>query len=158
MALLITHGLRLNGADPGHTPEGLEQVRRVIASLTLPIGMVVIGTGRRFQEMFGVLYDSNKVEPEVPCRLTPFCGGAEGFDPPTTIILPNGEPCQLKEYIGLSSGFGFDPWTFVNSFPGDTLFLAGGELLMALGEQNLSKGALYGIDHADRVCHLISQG
>ena len=158
MALLITHGLRNSGEDPVHTPEGLKQIQRVVASLTLPIGMVVIGTGWRFQQMFKLLYDAGKVGKDVPCRLTPFCGGAEGFDPPSTIILPNSGTCQLKEYIGLGSGFGFDPWQFVNSFQGDTLFLAGGELLTALGVEKPSKGALYGIDHAERVCHLISQG
>jgi hypothetical protein len=159
MTLIITHGHHYNGADPGHTPEGLAQIRRIAESLNLPIEMVIRGTGRRFEEMKQPLYDAGKIGNDTPARVSPFCGGAEYFDPPKTVILPNGAPCPTREYFGLASGLlGFDPWKFVNAFPDDTIFLAGDELLMALGEKKPAKGALYSLDPADRVCHLISQG
>lgn len=152
MSLIITHGLRHSGTNPTHTAKGLEQ----LWALELPYrpAFVLVGTGARFREMYGVLWSKWLIG--VPMKFSSFCGSADGFDAPDTIVLADGETCKLEDYMGLANTPGFDAWAFVGSQPADTLFLAGGELVTALGIAKPAKGVIYQVDAEARTINLAS--
>ena len=144
---LITHGLRYIGVNPSHTPEGDTQLSRLQNLTGFNIARVVIGTGIRFQEIYSALIDEEKLSGKIPVMFSPFCGSADGLDPPNGIVLADGRKCTLgKDYIGLADTKAFDPWAFIAEQPEGTLFLAGGELAAALGIVKPAKAALYELD------------
>ena len=141
MRYLVTHGERNDGADPGHTSEGLGQIR----SIKLPKGIaqVVVGTGRRHWEV------NEEVAAQLPegvaVKTSPHCGSADSLNSDkTTITLSNGKTVKLSDYIGIETSC-FDAWEFIESQPDGTLFCAGGELMMALGCK-AKRGKLYELD------------
>lgn len=147
---LITHGHRYNGRDPRHNADGYAQLNK----LTLPadIVRVVVGTGRRFEEMLLYFYQTEKLSCSIPRYFSPFCGGAEGFDAPDGIILVTGTCISFEtEYSGMSNKWGFNPWGFIRSQPDKTLFLTGGELMKSLGVEQPSRGALYYLSRNNKV-------
>lgn len=153
---LITHGQRSNGRDPGHNEDGYIQLDNLV--LPNDITQVVVGTGRRFEEMLLRFYQNGKLSPNLPRYFSPFCGGAEGFDAPDEIILVTGTSISFKaEYIGMSNRWGFNPWGFIRSQPERTLFLTGGELMLALGVAKSTRGALYHLSRNNRI-KLLQQG
>lgn len=152
---LVSHGERENGTDPKHTENGIQQIN----NLPIPnITIIVAGTGKRFQESAFIILSSPH-ECSIPLFFSPFCGSADGLDPPDDIVMANGTRCQLStEYIGLDSPW-FDAWGFVNSQPDRTLFCAGGELLIALGLKSIyKKGCLYELYPETHTGKLIAQG
>ena len=153
---LVTHGHRQNGPDPGHNQDGFKQLNNLV--LPNNITRVVVGTGRRFEEMLLHFYQSNQLSTELPRYFSPFCGGAEGFDVPDEITLVTGTCISLKaEYIGMNNKWGFNPHGFIRSQPERTLFLTGDELMMALGVTQPTRGALYHLSRNNKV-QLLRQG
>lgn len=136
---LVTYGRRYFGVNPVHTVIGLEQIR----NLELPpkIDLIISGTGNMFIEIMEII--SHKF-PGASVVYSPFCGSADGLEFDGKGILANGRKVDLDtEYIGLTDQF-FNAWTFIDRFPSNTLFCAGGELMIALGLKNINtKGALY---------------
>lgn len=153
---IVTHGARLNGVNPRHTQEGLAQ----IASLRIPtdIKCVIVGTGKRFWEVFQTLSEKNPIAPDAPVLVSPFCGSADAFTPPSTIVLTSGMEVPLKSYIGINNTDRFDAFGWVSDQPEGTLFIAGAEFLVALGLEKPSKGALYALNDVDKTVTLIQQG
>lgn len=161
----ITHGLRNGGFNPEHTAAGIAQLR----NLVVPQGItnIVLGTGERFEEIFAALFhmneppfDDNPNRPKI--WYSPFVGSADGFDPPDRVILGhrddgNHRSCRLADYIGVANARAFDAWAFVGSLPEGTLFLTGGEFMLALGVEKPSKGALYWIDSKTKAAPLLTQ-
>lgn len=143
MRLLITHGLRRGGVAPRHTAKGLVQ----LASLPKLEGVtrVVVGTGARFVEIYWALVENGKLDQSMPVAYSPFCGGAEGFDAPN-VVLTDGSLCDMSAYIGIGNTAAFDAWKFIEEQPDGTLFLAGGELMIALGCVNPPKAALFALE------------
>ncbi len=168
MRYAITHGLRTNGFNPLHTPEGIAQLR----NLVVPQGItnIVIGTGERHEEIFATLFHMNEPpfegNPNRPkIWYSPFVGSTDGFNPPDRIILGhrddgNHRSCRLADYLGVNTHPAFDAWAFVHSLPDETLFLTGGEFLIALGMSGFEtkRGALYGIDAEQQSISLVAQG
>ena len=158
MKQLVTHGLREAGALPKHTEAGFAQ----FANLPELQGVtkVVIGTGIRFREIYGALTTKGKLDPTtVSIAYSPFCGSADGLDPPDTIVLADGTRCSLEtSYIGFGNTKAFDAWVFVAEQPDGTLFFAGGELMMALGCEKVPKAALFELDSDAKTFRLIAQG
>jgi len=150
---LITHGNRHSGPDPRHTAEGLKQIR----SLQIPsnIKYVIVGTGTRFQEIYEALYPVLPGQAKIIHSI--FCGSSDGIEPDGKGILDNGRKVDLEtEYIGLMNPQYFDAWKFVNSFDGDTLLCAGGELMISLGLKAINeKGHLYELDPEDHTGRMI---
>ena len=151
---LITHGKRNFGVDPKHTTEGIEQIK----NLQLPdnIALVVVGTGKRFQEIY------ETIRPKIygaTVKFSPFCGSADGLEADGNVILTNGTLVDLKkDYISLTNApEAFDPWGFIASLPENTLLCAGGELLIALGGKAINeKGQLYELDPETKTARKIS--
>jgi hypothetical protein len=156
MKHLITHGLRNSGALPQHTAAGLAQ----LANLPKLEGItkVVVGTGLRFMEIYRSLVENGKLDASVPIAYSPFCGSVDGLDPPDTVVLANGTECKLGDYIGFGDTAAFDPWAFIGEQPDGTLFLAGGELMIALGAGKTPKAALFELNVETRDFGLICQG
>ncbi|MFA5926158.1 MAG: hypothetical protein WC831_04440 [Parcubacteria group bacterium] len=154
IAYLITHGERIpETANPGHTEEGLAQIR----SLVLPadVSLIMAGTGQRFEDILKIISEKLK---GVPVKYSPFCGGAESRGSNKTIILASGNVIPAESYVGLKAADIFDPWRLLEAVPDRTLFLAGGELLGALGFQSIKhKACLYGIDLAKRTAIILSK-
>lgn len=155
---LVSHGERKNGANPKHTGKGLEQIRNL--PIPTDVTRFVVGTGNRFHELWLIIevyHNLNSLYK--PLLFSPFCGSADGLDPPDTIVMANGAACQIgTEYLGLESPW-FDAWGFVGSQPDRTLFCAGGELLIALGLKSIyKKGCLYELYPETRTGKLIAQG
>lgn len=166
MRYAITHGDRHSGHNPEHTSYGNRQIaslKPIIRELMPVVRRIIIGTGERFQEMedhFAIgewPYDG----PEQPERFfSPFLGTADGFDPPDRIVIghrDNGAhpSCSPKEYIGIRDSRFFQPWYFVAMQPENTLFLTGGEFMLALGIAKPHKGSIYRIDPAKKLVELV---
>ena len=144
---LITHADRFNGYDPVHTPEGIETLKEILA---VPVSTIVYGTGKRFREIAEIVRETNPNAKMVP---TPLCGGPEGLDPDGHVVLSDGTKIPLQEYEGLEANKEFpDLWEFIETFPEDTVFCAGGELMIALGlNAKRERGTLYVVhlEHKD---------
>ncbi|MFA6503131.1 MAG: hypothetical protein WCT45_02655 [Candidatus Paceibacterota bacterium] len=156
MKYLITHGLRDSGVLPQHTEAGIAQ----FANLPKMDGVakVVVGTGIRFMEIYRTLVANGQLAASTPVVYSPFCGSADGLDPPDTILMADGSVCKLDDYIGFGNTKAFDPWVFIAEQPVGTLFCAGGELMMALGCQKVPKAALFGLNSDARTFELVTQG
>jgi hypothetical protein len=121
---------------------------------------VLIGTGRRFQEMRIVVED--KLPEDVPFIPSPFCGSPDGLNPGNKAILTCGLEVDLdNQYVGLVKATRakvFDPWAFVQMLGDNTLILAGGELMLALntGLGTGEKGQLYRLDPSMKTARKIS--
>lgn len=155
MRYLVTHGLRHGGINPSHTIAGYDQ----IGNLALPetgVAKVVVGTGIRFQEIYDILKACGQLTGNEPRAYSPFCGSADGLDPPDQVILANGMHCLLgRDYIGLADTQAFDAWKFVAEQPEGTLFCAGGELMTALTGNKGEKGRLYVLDVEAKTANLL---
>jgi len=141
MVYLITHGERNFGVNPSHTDEGIQQ----IGNLVLPekISLVVIGTGKRFQQIYCMMINSEYLQQDTPIKYSPFCGSVDGLEADKDVILASGITVSLDNYISIGSNC-FDAWKFVSDLPDRTLLCAGGELIIALGLKSIKeKGCLY---------------
>jgi hypothetical protein len=72
---LITHGDRQYGVNAGHTEKELAQIKLI--SLPAGISLVVLGTGRRFKEIYENLQEKIK---GISILYSPFAGSADSFD------------------------------------------------------------------------------
>lgn len=152
---LVSHGERKNGANPKHKKGGLEQIQNL--PIPIDIARFIVGTGNRFHEVFKTIRRFRRGL-YVPVFFSPFCGSADGLDPDDTIVMANGGRCLNTKYLGLDSPW-FDAWGLVNSHPDRTLFVAGGELMIALGLKSIyKKGCLYELYPETRTGKLIAQG
>ncbi|MDH4330694.1 MAG: hypothetical protein OEV93_04035 [Candidatus Moranbacteria bacterium] len=157
MIFIATHGFRFSGKDPIHTIKGLNQIDYLIAILeTKQIATVVVGTGSRFQEMYDIL---KSAIPEGARKVHAiFCGTSDGLEEDgVTVILNNGRQVHIEDYAGLIKSRCFNPWEFIKMFGDNVLFLAGGELMLALGLGDINeKGQLYEIDPETKTGRKIS--
>lgn len=155
---IITHGKRTEGFNPVHTSDGKQQ----ILNLSVPGGIrkVVVGVGTRFQEIYALIKGDPRIA-SITAFHSPFCGNYDGLKVTPTgnmATMANGD-IPIDTYLGLIGTPGFDPWAFVIGQGADSLFCAGGELLIALGyEGNPPKGALFQLDLDSRTITLIQQG
>lgn len=152
MRHLITHGDRGFGSNPKHSEMGIDQIK----NLTLPekIDLIVIGTGKRFQEIYQFIQDKLS---RIPVKYSPFCGSADGLEADYRIILVDGTLLKDDEYLGMINVPAFDAWKFIADLPDNTLLCAGGELLIALGGKTINqKGQLYELDCEKKVAKKIS--
>jgi hypothetical protein len=140
---LIVHGEMGNGRDPKHTELGLKKIRAI--QLPKEIAIVVTGTGRRMLEILEIV----KARLPSPIQITysPFCGSGDILKK-NQIILSGGRIINLMDYDGLYSSPDnlalFNAWNWVKQYPNNTLFLAGRELMTALGLAKISEeGCLY---------------
>ncbi len=155
---LITHAVRKDGALPETTPEGLAQFAK-LPHLDGVVSLIVIGTGVRFMEIYWELIKNGQLDPALPIKYSPFCGSADGLDQPDTIVLANGIRCKMADYIGFGSTSAFDTWKFIDEQPDGTLFLAGGELMIALGHDvKVPKAALFLLKPEVKEFDFIAQG
>ena len=148
MIYLITHGERDFGVNPSHTDEGMQQ----IGNLTLPekTSLVVIGTGKRFQQIYCMMINSEHLQQDTPVKYSPFCGSADGLEANRDIIMVDGTTVSLDDYISIG-GDCFDAWRFISSLPDNALLCAGGELMIALGLKDINeKGCLYELNPKDK--------
>ncbi len=77
---------------------------------------------------------------------SPFCGSPDGIEADGKIITYREIKIPEEEYEGMIKSPAFDAWKFVESFPENTLFCSGGELMIALGAKGINKkGCLYQI-------------
>lgn len=139
-SILITHGNRFFGPNPGHTEEGFGQIRKVAQQLPATLPLFVVGTSRRFNEIYETVV---QVKPElaaIPRIWSPFCGSADGLEADRkTVILSDSTLLDLDtEYDGLFEHC-FLPWVFIRQYPEGTVFCAGGELLIALGWKSINE-------------------
>ena len=144
MVYLITHGKRNFGLDPSHTQEGLDQIAALWDKLPRGISLIVIGTGKRFYEIYCVLQAKLK---GIPIKFSPFCSSADGLEADGKIITVEKRTVVPDDYIGLIGSNCFDAWKFVSDLPENTLLCSGGELLIALDQKEIyEKGQLYELD------------
>ena len=148
MIYLVTHGERIHGPDPGHTLDGKEQIRGLLSLLPDGVPLFVVGTGRRFMEIHQIVSEDLRFA-TVSVDFSPFCGSADSQHSAEETMLANGTTIRKADYLGLASGWGFNGWDFVQRFPPNTVFCAGGELMMALGHKS-EKGQLYELDPQSR--------
>jgi hypothetical protein len=156
---LVTHGLRNSGPDPVHTPEGIAQIaalREKVASL--PISTIIVGTGRRFQEIFETLMVGKETRWKyIPVFHSPLCGSADGLEKDGKVILTNGRKVSMDSYMGLNNCVAINIWRFLADLPDNALLCAGGELMITLGFEKFNqKGCLFEIDLEKKECRKIS--
>ena len=144
---LATHADREFGSNPGHTPKGFERLREIALMVPDDISLFVIGTGKRFREIYETMTAERGNLSSLPQKSSPFCGSADGMEADYNIILVDGTLVNLKkDYISLSATC-FDAWAFINLLPPRSLLCAGGELLIALGLNTIrEQGQLYELD------------
>lgn len=144
MIYVITHGERAIGPDPLHTEKGIEKIKK----LPLPenITQVVIGTGRRFVEIYNAFKDKLN---GVPVKFSPFCGSAVSLGEEENIILPDGTVIKRDDYLSLYEVPAFNAWEFIRGLPDNTLLCSGGELLISLGLKS-EKGCLFELDPVNK--------
>ena len=153
-AFLITHGDRYFGPNPSHTVVGIQQVQ----NLKIPeVKLIVIGTGKRFQEIYTAIKDQVS---DVPIKYSPFCGGVEGLESNGQIILNDGTLVDDENCLGMIKVKAFDALMFIEELielaDGDVLLCAGGELMWALGLKPINqKGHLYELDPETKSGHMI---
>lgn len=151
MIYLVTHGERFLGHDPCHTQKGIEQIREIsLKSITSPVPLVLIGTGRRFQEVYQILSPQLI---EVPVQPSPFLGTADGLemkDGVRVVVTSGGMTYPLDKYIGIKGSPAFNPWQFVKGFSPNTVLCSGGELMSALTGKPGEKGSLYTLDPSNK--------
>ena len=144
---IVTHGDKMSGANPGLASTGTDQIVRIREELLGKIPkppLVVIGTGRRFEQTHIMLFMMNH---EIPVKRSPFCGSADSLEKDGSIMLANGEKVAMADYIGLIGTPGFHAWSWLCNLPEGTLLCAGEELLTSLGLKNLcKKGVLIEVD------------
>lgn len=70
MIYLVTHGERFGGFDPTHTSVGIEQIKKInLGDVLTSFPLVLLGTGRRHQEVYNLLRDQLK---DIPVKPSPF--------------------------------------------------------------------------------------
>ncbi len=144
MVYLITHGERYFGLDPSLNEKGIEQVSELCQKVPKNISIVVIGTGKRFYQIYCILKTRLM---EKPIKFSPFCGSADGLEADGKIITVENNTVVQDDYIGLIGNDCFDAWKFISSLPNNALLCSGGELLIALGLKNIrEKGQIYELD------------
>ena len=157
---LITHGDRNFGPDPIQTQMGNGQINAMcIAIVRIPVSMVVVGTGKRFQEIYGLIgsFRGHLWRQSTPLKCSPLCGSADGLEPDGTVILTNGRLVEQENYIGIINNPAIDIWKFIEGLPDNALLCAGGELMIALGFKDINeKGHLFEIDVQARTCQKIA--
>lgn len=144
MVYLVTHGQRNFGINPSHTSCGFEEIGTLV--LREKISLVVIGTGKRFREIYNTMISQGHLQQDTPIKYSPFCGSADSLEANKDVILVDGTTVSLNDYISIGSDC-FDAWRFISSLPDNTLLCAGGELMMALGLKDINeKGKLFKLD------------
>lgn len=155
MIYLITHGERHYGPDPVHTGQGLLQIQSLREHLkNLKINLIVVGTGRRFCQIYEQIRPSMN---GIPVKRSPLCGSADGLEKNGCVVLTDGTIVPPKMYVSIIDNPFIDIWGFVNNLPDGTLLCSGGELMIALGFSNINqKGHLYEIDPEKRSCEMLA--
>lgn len=160
MIYLVTHGNRFSGCNPGHTLDGKTQIVRIREDFLPQIPkppLVVVGTGRRFLEIYRTL--SLALE-GVPVNYSPFCGSADSMEEDhETIMLASGDKTTHAQYLSLIACMdtAFLGWRFLSELPDNTLLCAGGELMVALGLTDINeRGQLYRLDPYTRTGRKLS--
>lgn len=161
MIYLVTHGKRFNGVNPSLTEEGKAQIERihedVLPKIPARPPLVVVGTGKRFLEIYQIL---SPALTGIPVKHSPFCGSADSMEADNdTVMLASGEKASHSRYLGMiaCAGKAFDAWRFLKDLPDGTLLCAGGELMETLGLAIISqKGQLYELDPNTRTGKMIS--
>ncbi len=144
MVYLVTHGERNFGMNPSHTSDGIQQIKKLV--LGEEISLVVIGTGRRFQEVYDTMISQGHLRRDIPIKYSPFCGSADGLEANKEVILVINVTVSLDCYISIGSDC-FDAWRFISDLPDNALLCAGGELMIALGLKKINeKGQLFELD------------
>lgn len=149
MIYLITHGKRYFEANPRMNTEGLAQISKLRNLLPESISLVVVGTGKRFQQIYTIL--QSKLA-DVPVKFSLFCGGADSLgNKGAHIIFADARFTSCENYIGLGDTTAFDAWKFIAQLPDNTLLCADGELMLALGLKNITgKGQLFQLNPQEK--------
>jgi hypothetical protein len=141
-----------------HVPQGLRQFRACARHLA-NISCVVVGLDSLTQEMKTDLQGEMILPSTVEVWGSPFCtlGALVADNSPIIRLTNHWSSCNRAHYVGLASPY-FEPWGFVRSFAEGALFLAGDELLLALGASEVERGALYRLDPTDQSIARIMKG
>ena len=145
MVYLITHSEKAFGVNPPLTRKGTLQIEKLLLVEEPPL--VVIGTGRRFQEIYKTMVKKGQLGRDIPVKYSPFCGSADSLEANKKYItLADGTIVSLDDYINIGNDC-FDAWGFLYDLPDKTLLCAGGELMITLGFGDINeKGQLFELD------------
>lgn len=159
MIYVITHGDRFVCANPEMTSKGFAQIRSLASFLPQKIARIFVGTGKRFQQIYELLFATCSVPVVYSC----FCGGADalgtGADGRKTVITGIGiEVGYPDEYIGVSNCDAFDAWKFLVDMPDQSVVCSGRPIMYALGFRESKMGSLYEIDPLQRTIQCIKEG
>jgi len=145
MVYLITHSEKAFGTNPPLARKGILQIEKLVLEEEPPL--VVIGTGKRFQEIYKTMIDRGHLQHGTPVKYSPFCGSADSLEAnKKDLTLADGTTISLDDYIGIENDC-FDAWSFLFDLPDKTLLCAGKELMIALGLGSINeKGQLFELD------------
>lgn len=144
---IITHGEKDKGVNPRLTEAG----KTAITNLSVPNGItqVIVGTGRRFADVFTNIKDRVG---NVPVKYSPLCGSADSGEKSETgfeVILADGTIVNVSDYLGLVGTPGVDLVAWLESLPNGTLLCAGREFLKGIGYEDGVPGRLYHYNGAE---------
>jgi len=141
MILVVTHGEKVNGANPGMTPLGFEQVATLSGLLPEKPSMVICGTGQRH-------LDVAKALGLTPTRYSSIAGNADSLeviDGKKMAVLANGIAVPLETYPAVEESAP-SAKVLLSEWPNGTVVCSGRPFMLALGYSDAKSGMAYRID------------
>jgi hypothetical protein len=145
----ITHAEKKEGVNPGLTDKGMDDLIALIPKLPCNIRNVIIGTGKRFHDIFRAIAHSEQLCIIWSVKFSPLLGSADSGTETETgmdVYLADGTLVKIGDYIGLIGTPGVDPWKWLNSLQDNTLLCTGREFIGALGVKDAKMATIYVID------------
>jgi len=144
----------LPGFDPSLSDNGykkLKEIRQIILAKIPKPPLMICGTGSRHRETCSFI--GAKLN-GVPAKLSPFCGSGDYKAKDGRISLVNGLRVLEHEYLGLKEVTGFNPWTWIEGLPNNTLLCTDEEFMSALNVKS-KKGQLYKLNIKNHTCRQV---
>jgi len=128
----ITHADKFPGINPGLTDKGKAEIVALTGKLpTEGVENVIIGTGKRFMDIFKALTGAQFNVGVKSVKVSPLLGSADSGKK-TEVFLADGTLIDIGNYIGLIGTPGVDLWAWLKSLKEGTLLCTGREFIGAL--------------------------
>lgn len=144
MIYAVTHAEKEKGINPGLTPKGKADIKALAAKLPGSLKNVIIGTGKRFNDVFKAL-GLHKMETKKWSSLLGSADSGTKTETGMDVILADGVLVPIGNYIGIIGTPGINLWAWLKSLPAETLLCTGREFVGAL-INNAEAGQIYIID------------
>lgn len=139
--IVVTHGEKVNGANPGMTLLGFDQVAALRSLLPDNPSKVVCGTGQRHMDVSQAL----RVLPTIFSSIAGNADSLEIIDGKKMAVLANGIAVPLEFYPAVEESAP-SAKALLSEWPNGTVVCSGRPFMLALGVSDAKSATVYKID------------